>query len=129
MTSQINTVKSAKREFKNILRRTKFSEYNNSTFKPIKYRVEILNFEIDESTKLQSLLIKLLESINNISTPDEQIWEETKEYIIQENSIVDPSVRPYGQTSLGSTIARIWNGLLAFQYHIEEQTIPKNVNI
>jgi len=123
----IERINAAKREFKNIITRTEYNDYDSNTFKPIELRLNGLEFENEKAVKLQNLLNVLIESLDTIDAPNKSKWNLIKQKFISSKEIMNGNNEPFNSCTLASSIVRVWNIILAFQYHIENKTMPSNI--
>lgn len=121
--SDIERIRAAKREFTNKLNYVNYDEYNSTALKGVQLRVVGLDFDDDDiAIKVRNMIDKLIDSLDTISKPkSEKEWNSIVQNITDSTGIVEPNEKPYNSSEQASTIARIWNGILGLQYHIEEE--------
>lgn len=122
-------IENSKYEFKNIIRNTNYNNYNSNTFDDIITNLNNISFNVDKMNEIRNLVIEVISDIDNIPEPNKSNWENIKNNILDSKALINEEDESHTPCKLSIAAIRIWNGLLTMQYFIEEDTMPKNVNL
>lgn len=120
--SGLERIRAAKREFDNKINYVDYNEYDSNALMGVKYRIVGINFEDDKATKVQKMMETLIDSLDDIPSPNsEEKWDSVVQSLSSSRGVVEPNEKPYNSSEQAATVARVWNGILGLQYHIEEE--------
>ena len=116
----IERVRAAKREFENKLKTADGDDFDATTIAGVKYRVAGLDLADNDAIEVREGVVTLVESLDTVDAADSE-WAPVRNALLDARGVVDPTSPPFSTSEQAATLARVWNGLIGLQHHIEDQ--------